>query len=137
MASKASRHRHGPYLQPPNLSPADEAVIAPGGAIRASWDLRGGHGTKIEIANVGSASCEFAGHRLTAGKIAEVSVRDGTREFALEIDSPSGTRVRLTVVAWRAPTYILAKRREIERDPKTHTISAITEVPTWVLEEPR
>jgi hypothetical protein len=66
-----------------------------------------------------------------------LDVRDGTRAYTIEITSAQGTQIKV-LAAWRPappPTYILAKRREIERDPKTHTISAITEVPRWVLEE--
>jgi hypothetical protein len=136
----AGRRLHVPYLQP-RVPPAGEAVIAPGGAIRASWDLRGGHGAEIEIKNTGSAPCEFAGHLLRAGKTAMVSVRDGTRDFALEIDSARGTQVRLAVAAWRpapSPRRTLGTRKVILRDPKTQVITSIVEEPVWVVhEEPR
>jgi hypothetical protein len=113
---------------------AREVAIPAGGTATATWDLRGGRGTEIEIQNVGSASCEFADHVLHAGKTATVSVRDGTREFALAIRSARGTQVKLVLAAWRAPTLILSKRRVIERDPRTHTISSITEIPCWIEE---
>ena len=118
---------------------AREVTIAPGGTATATWDFGGGRGTKIGIHNVGRAPCEFEGHILPPGETAVLDVRDGTRAFMLAITSPRGTRIKL-LAAWRAappPRYTLTKRREIERDPKTHTISAITEIPVWVLEELR
>jgi hypothetical protein len=113
-------------------------TIPPGGTATASWDFGGGRGIEIGLHNVGSATCEFEGHILRPGKTAVIDVRDGTRAFMLAITSAQGTQIKL-LAAWRpAPPaiYTRAKRREIERDPKTYTISAITEIPIWVLEEP-
>lgn len=114
---------------------AREVAVPPGGTAIASWDFRGGLGIEIEIQNVGTAPCEFAGHTLRAGKSALVSVRDGAHEFALAITSARGTRILLALAAWRAPappTRTLGTRKIITRDPKTHTISSIVEEPIWI-----
>jgi hypothetical protein len=141
----AGRHHAPPYAPrplPPPKPPASEARIAPGQAIRASWNFLGGRGAEIEIKNLGPNACEFEGptgpHVLRAGKTAVLSVLDNTHEFDLELDSARGTQVRLAVTAWRPappPTRTLGTRKLITRDPKTQVITSIVETPVWVVHD--
>jgi hypothetical protein len=129
---------------------AREVTIPPGGGVITTWGLHGNLGTKIQIQNLGPGACELeerdqpplAGEDriIRAGTTKELELRDGSHKLVLAIRSVLGSKVKLVVVDWRPappPTYILSKRREIERDPRTHTISSITEIPIWVLQEPR
>jgi hypothetical protein len=119
---------------------ATEAVIAPGQAIRASWNFLGGRGAEIEIKNLGPGACEFLGptgpYVLRAGRNAVLSVLDGTHELELDVDSTQGTKIRATVVAWRPVRRVLGVKKEVVRDPKTKLITGIITSQVWVEETP-
>jgi hypothetical protein len=142
----AGRHRAPPYAPrplPQPMPPASEGVIAPGQALRASWNFLGGHGVEIAIKNLGPGACEFPGptglYVLRPGRTAVLSVLDNTHEFDLELDSARGTQVRLTVTAWRPappPRLILGVKKSVVRNEKTKLIEAVVQTPCWVEEAP-
>jgi hypothetical protein len=148
MGSAKYRHhvpaRRLPSPTAPAPPVASEHRIPAGVGITARWpNLQRYCGVEVGIANVGAAPCEFDGREgevyvVRPGKTVIISLADGLKEFSLALRSTTGTRVRLAQVGSAAPPprRTLGMRKIIERDPRTHTISSITEVPCWVIEAP-